>query len=328
MLRVELQRLSHKDVRQRRMAVRRLFEIGDAAALPAFVDLLDDDDPWFADKAVEAIRHWLGSEHRSVVVSLSVSDESPIRQLAAELAPRLGTPGLDVLSNLCLDDDDGVRRTAWKGRLRIDLGSIPVAFKHEDHVVRRMAVERSGDSALLSEALEDEHLRVRGSALDRMAVLGLESDALDSLLDDANLRAKAAELRLPALIEGSDTATLSSLCSAPDAALRKVLAKHLDQADWFGWTDVVESIQQSEDVMLMPRLLRSRREPEAETLRLTLLSSAESMVRARVLEHMHGRPLSDSARSAVTSLCEDEDPLIAQAAASVLSDATTLGADT
>ena len=39
MLQHELQRLKHRDVRQRRMAVRRLFEIDDPAALAAFVEL-------------------------------------------------------------------------------------------------------------------------------------------------------------------------------------------------------------------------------------------------------------------------------------------------
>ena len=44
MLRHELERLKHKDVRQRRMAVRRLFEIDDPAALATFIKMLDAHD--------------------------------------------------------------------------------------------------------------------------------------------------------------------------------------------------------------------------------------------------------------------------------------------
>ena len=50
LLQYELDRLNHKDVRQRRMAVRRLFEIDDPAALAAFIELLDDDDEWFVER--------------------------------------------------------------------------------------------------------------------------------------------------------------------------------------------------------------------------------------------------------------------------------------
>ena len=64
MLQFELERLKHKDVRQRRMAVRRLFEIDDSTALTAFIELLEADDDWFVEKAIDAIRRWVDSSHR------------------------------------------------------------------------------------------------------------------------------------------------------------------------------------------------------------------------------------------------------------------------
>ena len=125
MLQYELDRLNHKDVRQRRMAVRRLFEIDDSTALAAFIDLLDDDDEWFVGKSIDALRRWVDSGHRPIVVTLSVRSEERLRMLAAELAPRIGTEALPILSTLCSDDNPSVRRDAWKARLKVDAGTIP-----------------------------------------------------------------------------------------------------------------------------------------------------------------------------------------------------------
>ena len=51
-------RLQHKDERQRRLAVRRLFELDDPESLSGFIPLLSDEDPWFRRKAMEAVGRW------------------------------------------------------------------------------------------------------------------------------------------------------------------------------------------------------------------------------------------------------------------------------
>ena len=61
-VRPALAKLNHSDVRQRRRAVRHLFELDDAEALDGFVKLLEDPDPWFRDKALEAIDRWAASK--------------------------------------------------------------------------------------------------------------------------------------------------------------------------------------------------------------------------------------------------------------------------
>ena len=50
MLSKEISRLRDKDVRQRRKAVRRLFEDGDPSALPHFIPFLNDPDEWFVER--------------------------------------------------------------------------------------------------------------------------------------------------------------------------------------------------------------------------------------------------------------------------------------
>ncbi|MDP6899281.1 MAG: hypothetical protein QGF94_00390 [Candidatus Thalassarchaeaceae archaeon] len=320
MLRLELDRLKHKDVRQRRRAVRRLFELDNPAALTGFVSILDDSDSWFHDKSVEAIRLWAGPENKTLVVSLAVHQSQSMRLLASEIAPRLGSSSLDILSTLCLDDDLPVRRAAWRSRLMVDTGSIPVAIVDEDHHVRRLAINRSGDANLIENSLKDSHVRVRDAALNRMIALEMEIEGVDALLADNELRDKVADYCLPFFIKNDDQDTISKLCLDCDSALRKILSKHLEAVNWFDWKDVVTAAKQSKDEFLLPRLLRSRREPEADTLRISLLKSSSPIVQSRVLEHMHGRQLSDAVHTMVESLTKSDDSLVAQAATSLLDD--------
>ena len=326
MLQFELQRLKHKDVRQRRMAVRRLFEIDNSIALATFIELLDDDDDWFVEKAIDAIRRWVDSSHRKVVVTLSVHSEARLRHLAAELSPRVGVEALPILSTLCSDADHSVRREAWKSRLKVDAGTIPVAIENEDYVIRKMATEHSGDTDILEKMLSDDNLRVRETALNQMISLGHSPALLNQLLDGP-LRNKAAKLRLPALIESGETSTIANLCRNPDATMRNIIAKNLDDVNWLSWSDVVDAARESADPLLLPRLLRSRRESEADDIRHDLLLNGHPSSRARILEHLHGRPLPEPIADLLPSLAEDSDPLIAQSATSLIADNRALETD-
>ena len=326
MLQLELERLKHKDIRQRRMAVRRLFEHNDSAALSAFLDLLDSDDEWFIEKAVDAIRRWVDAEHRKVVVQLSIRKEERLRLLASEIATRLGNESLPILSTLCTDESDAVRREAWRSRLAVDSGTIPVAIESEDHIVRKMAVANSGDVEFLENMLQDSHPRVREAALDQMVQVGHIPSTVDGV-QDQRLRQKWAKLKLPEMIASNDEESISKLCLNPTASMRKIIAESLDQVDWFDWTSVVEAVKQSEDPLLLPRLLRSKRGPIADELRLELLNDADDMARVRVLEHLHGREVSPSIASLLPTLSEDDNPLIAQVALSLMNDSETLGSE-
>ena len=232
MLQLELERLKHKDVRQRRMAVRRLFEHNDSAALSAFLDLVDSDDEWFVEKAVDGIRRWVDAEHRKVVVQLSIRKEERLRLLAAEIAPRLGNESLPILSTLCTDESDAVRREAWRSRLAVDSGTIPVAIESEDRIVRKMAVANSGDVEFLENMLQDSHPRVREAALDQMVQVGHIPSTVDGV-QDQRLRQKWAKLKLPEMIASNDEESISKLCLNPTASMRKIIAESLDQVDWF-----------------------------------------------------------------------------------------------
>ena len=171
--------------------------------------------------------------------------------------------------------------------------------------------------------LSDSHPRVREAALDQMILIKHSPEAVDQLFDSP-LRLKAAILRFPSLIESNQTSIISSLCTDPEPALRKVIANHLDGIDWFSWSDVCLAAKESKDPYLLPRLLRSRREPNAEDMQFDLLKNGNDISRARMLEYLHGRPISESISELLPLLVDDSNPLVAQAASSLISDSKSL----
>jgi len=109
--------------------------------------------------------------------------------------------------------------------------------------------------------------------------------------------------------------------------MRNLIAKSLDDVNWLSWSDVVDAARKSTDPLLLPRLLRSRREPEADAIRHDLLLNGRPSSRARILEHLHGRPIPESIVNLLPSLSENSDPLIAQSASSLMADSRALETD-
>ena len=82
----EISRLSNKDVKIRRRAVRLLFEENNPRALTGFVKLLEDSDFWFRNKSLDAHRKWANT----------ADDLLPLlgnhKRLVAELLQRIDAP--------------------------------------------------------------------------------------------------------------------------------------------------------------------------------------------------------------------------------------------
>ena len=123
------------------------------------------------------------------------------------------------------------------------------------------------------------------------------------------------------------TTTICELCNDPCPALRKVIADYLENIDWFDWEGVYTAAKESKDALLIPRLLRSRREPRADQMRLELLQNGGDVSRARVLENLHGRKISQPIFDMLSTLADDPNPLIAQAATSLIADSKILETD-
>ena len=66
-VRAAIRQLNDKDVRQRRRAVRKLFEVDDPDNLYDFIDLLDDKEAWYREKSMEAIVKWANNGDEKII---------------------------------------------------------------------------------------------------------------------------------------------------------------------------------------------------------------------------------------------------------------------
>ena len=328
-VRPALAKLNHSDVRQRRRAVRHLFELDDAEALGGFIKLLEDPDPWFREKAMEAIDRWAASKDLALIERLAASPQDSRRLLAARIANRANKAGLTVLTGLCSDDDPSIRLAAWQSRMELDEEAVTAGLKSADRAVRKSAVSRlllrgEVDENLLLRLLNDDSEAVRNATLTIIE----ENSASPS----ENLSGRLAELggtstgetkaRIAALLIADSPESLNDWISDSDTAFVSRFAKTLRQADWASVDGLPTQLQAEASEALLERILRGERNAEAATLRDSLLSdeSRSPELRSRLIEDMIGRPVPESTLEIVKSLTESEDVLIASSANNLLSE--------
>ena len=331
-VRPALAKLNHSDVRQRRRAVRHLFELDDAEALGGFIKLLEDPDPWFREKAMEAIDRWAASKDLALIERLAASPQDSRRLLAARIANRANKAGLAVLTGLCSDDDSSIRLAAWQSRMELDEEAVTAGLESADRAVRKSAVSRLSlrgevNENLLLRLLNDDSEAVRNATLTIIE----ENSASPS----ENLSGRLAELggtstgetkaRIAALLIADSPESLNDWISDSDTAFVSRFAKTLRQADWASVDGLPTQLQAEASEALLERILRGERNAEAATLRDSLLSdeSRSPELRSRLIEDMIGRPVPDSTLEIVKSLTESEDVLIASSANNLLSELFT-----
>ena len=185
----EISRLSHKDVKIRRRAVRALFEENEPSALSGFVKLLDDQDFWFRNKALDAHRKWANSPEE--LEPLMANN----KRLVAELLEKIPSP--EIAKRLLSEEDHVIRSFAAKNLSKSEALHSQFA-KDEHHSVRIIAAENSVDESLISSLIEDEHSSVRKAAIMTASENKMRLD--DAILkkalisSDPSLRSLAASL--------------------------------------------------------------------------------------------------------------------------------------
>ena len=302
----EIARLSHKDIRIRRRAVRTLFDLNSHNSLKGFIPLLDDSDPWFRTKAINAHRKWANCEND--LLALSERDDVDTKRIAAELLEKISAP---KIARKLLNDDDHITRTFAANSLanQDELHSTMALDTH--HSIRVVPAKFSKDEVLIGGLIEDVHSSVRKAAISTAAKEGM--NLRDSTINkamtasDPTLRALIASL---CVSKGGEM--LRKSCSDTNPKVRNSIAETLRNEI----KDVDERIElvakTAPDIIV--RWLRSRHEEKASELRWSLIENTEinSRTRSKLLEQMSGRTSIDTTRLA--NIVEDESALVRIAA--------------
>ena len=328
-VRPALAKLNHSDVRQRRRAVRHLFELNDPEALEGFVKLLEDPDPWFREKALEAIEKWAASKDLAVIEKLSKSRENSRRLLAARIAIRADGAGRAILETLSSDGEANIRLAAWKARISIDENSIAEALIVDDRAVRRAVAERVStlenvDSRIIMQLLNDDSETVRASAI---GIIEVDSATLDEEIENRlnELITKSSgelKARIASILLASSQNQIDSWIEDSNTAFVNRFSRSLRDTDWTSVEGLPEMLKSNASEMLLIRLLRGERSQSGSILRNDLLmdESRSEEMRSQLIEDLIGRPISESTLSLVEELTKSNLELISSSARNLLAE--------
>ncbi len=328
-VRPALAKLNHSDVRQRRRAVRHLFELNDPEALEGFVKLLEDPDPWFREKALEAIEKWAASKDLAVIEKLSKSRENSRRLLAARIAIRADAAGRAILETLSSDGEANIRLAAWKARISIDENAIAEALIVDDRAVRRAVAERVSklenvDSRIILQLLKDDSETVRASAIgiieaDSATIDEEIENRLNELITGSSGEVKA---RIASILLASSPNQIDSWIQDSNTAFVNRFSRSLRDTDWTSVEGLPEMLKSNASEMLLIRLLRGERSESGSILRNDLLidESRSEEMRSQLIEDLIGRPISESTLSLVEELTKSDLELISSSARNLLAE--------
>ena len=314
-------KLKHKDVRQRRRAVRILFDSDAYESVEAFSPLLDDKDIWFRNKAIEAYRRWAPKHAPHLLVDLAQSDQLDGQRCVATVLESISdsTEAAQLARLLLKSGDDVVVRRAVHqliAREEVTESELEEFQNAEDHVVRSYATEVNTNPSNLLESLQDSHPDVRRQAA--ASLLGMElteekNTALQNAInqDDALWKLAvpiALENRLPNLLE---------LMTSKSNTQRKFLVQSLKDAVEEADDERLRTLIDGDCTSLVARWLVGRNDAKSDALRAELLfdERVDSIDKSRLLERLLHRQQEPAMQELAQRLIsESNDELVLSAA--------------
>ncbi len=304
MLKATIRQLSNKDVRLRRRAVRKLFELDDPLAIDAFIPLLKDPDEWFRGKALMAIQRWASMKDLYLAEKLSRSRKAEERILACRIAPRVGKSREAILKSMLDDDNNLVKQNAWKNILEINEDFIQEALGKEDVGIRILAIERIQkmneiNHDLIKLILHDDSSRIRKKAIKLLKSRPdiYSSGEFDEII--AQIAETDSEIQVNALIMLIELGKENELFDKKipiwleneDPEKIKLIVESIDNKSWKEIDWLIKKIMKSSNNSLISRTLRRNNTADADRYRKEILldDKRDELLIARIIEDLFGK---------------------------------------
>ena len=303
-LKATIRQLNNKDVRLRRRAVRKLFELDDPTAIDAFIPLLKDSDEWFRGKALMAIQRWASMKDLNLAEKLSNSKKNEERILACRIAPKVGKSGERILKKMLDDEDNLVKQNAWKNILNLNEDYIEEAIKSSDVGIRVLAADKIQlmykiDNDLIKKIFDDDSSRIRKKAINILKSKPelYSSGEFDDLIikiaeNDNNIQIDA----LIMLIESGERNELfiqkiPLWLENENSNMIKLVVESTENKDWGEIDWLINTIMSSSNDKLISRMLRRKKSIEADKYRKEILldDDRNAILRSRVIEDLFGK---------------------------------------
>ena len=303
-LKATIRQLNNKDVRLRRRAVRKLFELDDPTAIDAFIPLLKDSDEWFRGKALMAIQRWASMKDLNLAEKLSNSKKPEERILACRIAPKVGKSSERILKKMLDDEENLVKQNAWKNILNLNDDYIEEAIKSSDVGIRVLAVDKIQlmykiDNDLIKKIFDDDSSRIRKKAINilkskpELYSSGEFDDVIIKIAENDN------NIQIDALIMLIESGERNELfiqkiplwLENENSKMIKLVVESTENKDWGEIDWLINTIMSSSNDKLISRMLRRKKSIEADKYRKEILldDDRNAVLRSRVIEDLFGK---------------------------------------
>lgn len=314
-------KLKHKDVRQRRRAVRILFDSDIYESVEAFSIFLEDDDVWFRNKAIEAYRRWAPKHAPHLLEELAEQDRIDGQRCVATVLESIQDPkqAAKLARFLLKSEDDVVVRRAVHQLIKSNEYTA-LEFNQfqssQDHVVRSYATTVNDDVAKLITSLEDRHPEVRRHAASTLLLMELDKEQNEALQNAIENDDALWKFAVPIALDQARP-NLATLMTAKGNTQRRFLVDSLKETITEANDPRLRTLIDAGCTTLVARWLVGRNDVKSDALRYELLfdSSVDSIDKSRLLERLLHRQKEDTIQELAEKLLEEsKDELVRSAA--------------
>ena len=312
MLTKEVARLRDKDIRQRRRAVRKLFEDGDPSAMPHFLPFLGDDDEWFVKRALIAIERWYDGSDPRIAESLASSEYNERRLLAARIASRASSPE-QMLRKLCVDEDSKIRLAAWSSLIRHDPEIAREGLNSDDRAIRKLSASSIVDSGKITEEDMRAIASDPSSSVRRTLIIshakniekGIHSKVPENILEKVSGSVEDASKEISnSPVSALEKPWVRDLLRSSVPEVITILTSGFRESSWMEYPDTVDSVVEIASDPLLERILRRGKgtHVEAACIKGIMDKRRSEATRSRLVLDRIGRSPSSNFMKALDSV--------------------------
>ena len=326
-------KLKHKDIRQRRRAVRVLFDSDIHESVEAFSKLLNDKDIWFRNKAIEAYRRWAPKHAPHLLMELAEGKEIDGHKCVSSVLENIQDLKLaEELARLLLSSEDVIvkrKASVYLIENRFTKSEEEDSFLiSKDPAIRTATLSVSEDVIDLQNALTDPHPEIRKQAGLRMLEMNLSEEEENQLNKAISNDAALWKLAVPKAMDEGNENLISLVKGCTNTQRRFFVAsmrEHILEAD----DQRITALLDGDCTSVVSRWLVGRNDFKSDTLREALLfdERVDSIDKSRMLErilHRQNEELVQELAQKVLDQSSDEVVLSAARNLSTASDEPSL----
>ena len=321
-------KLKHKDIRQRRRAVRVLFDSDIHESVEAFSKLLNDKDIWFRNKAIEAYRRWAPKHAPHLLMELAEGKEIDGHKCVSSVLENIQDLKLaEELARLLLSSEDVIvkrKASVYLIENRFSKSEEEDSFLiSKDPAIRTATLSVSEDVIDLQNALTDPHPEIRKQAGLRMLEMNLSEEEENQLNKAISNDAALWKLAVPKAMDEGNENLISLVKGCTNTQRRFFVAsmrEHILEAD----DQRITALLDGDCTSVVSRWLVGRNDFKSDTLREALLfdERVDSIDKSRMLERILHRQDEDIVQELAQKVLNQSSDEVVLSAARNLSTAS------